>query len=640
MKNTKKRQFIKRVAAITMAIIIGFSMTACDENSGDHDNDSKDIETNSSNALVGKWCSTQQDANEGTSVDYEFTNDGKLLTGGLDQGFTYTVSGDTLTVKISGQIFGVATFSISGTVLTLSNTCGPIAAIPYYKTSSSNGNGNNNGNSGGNGNSSVHMYIGNSSDKSYKLTLTGNSSFELKVGSKISSGTATQNGNQFQWTLSPQAGAPFTVQLSSAGIVQIAGIITFNDGSYENEPGFLTPTHSGSGMTWTVTFNTNGGTSVDSITVLDNEIIDEIPYSFKSWTPTTAGFYPASQVVTWKEGTKTWNFGTDRVTKNITLRAEWANPNTIITQGTGSIVEKAVVYAQTTSNQYILALSSDVTVSATSSLTAPYAQLYIIGIGLERKISITSEGRIFVVGPELSGGNTTIALTLGNNITLEGNASNNTALVYVQNGATFTMLNGSKITGNTSDGNAYVSNINNHGYGAAGVHVDGATLILAGGIITGNTNNMMGLKDGITKVCSAGGVYAEAGSTVVLQSGSISGNINSAGSADIYSTWSSTIIVDGNTTVGEICLGGNFSSNIFSSNSKIIVMPDFIGTATVNLMGNNASDWVNKTILQGATAAQIQRFTLGYFLTTGTGRPAIPISNTYKFDVTGKLVAN
>jgi len=98
--------------------------------------------------------------------------------------------------------------------------------------------------SSGNGNSSVLTYKGyidSPSYKEYKLTITSNTSFELKVDSKISSGMAAQNGNQFQWTLSPQAGAPFTVQLSSAGIVQISGIITFNDGSYEAGPGMLTP---------------------------------------------------------------------------------------------------------------------------------------------------------------------------------------------------------------------------------------------------------------------------------------------------------------------------------------------------------------------------------------------------------------
>jgi len=98
--------------------------------------------------------------------------------------------------------------------------------------------------------SSILNYIGSSSssDKQYRLTITDNSIFELHVGTKISSGTAAQNGSQWQWTLSPQGGVPFTVQLSSGGIVQISGSITFNDGSYETAPGMLTPTHSGNGV--------------------------------------------------------------------------------------------------------------------------------------------------------------------------------------------------------------------------------------------------------------------------------------------------------------------------------------------------------------------------------------------------------
>ena len=98
--------------------------------------------------------------------------------------------------------------------------------------------------SSGNGNSSVLKYLGyidSPNYKEYKLTITGNNSFELEVSTKISSGTAAQNGSQFLWTLSPQAGAPFTVQLSTSGIVQIAGVITFNNGSYETGPGLITP---------------------------------------------------------------------------------------------------------------------------------------------------------------------------------------------------------------------------------------------------------------------------------------------------------------------------------------------------------------------------------------------------------------
>jgi formylglycine-generating enzyme required for sulfatase activity len=121
--------------------------------------------------------------------------------------------------------------------------------------------------------SSILNYIGSSSslDKQYRLTITDNNSFELHVGTKISSGTAVQNGSQWQWTLSPQGGVPFTVQLSSGGIVQINGGITFNDGSYETAPGMLTPIHSGNGVF--VSLNSVTGFITSQLTLIFDKAI-------------------------------------------------------------------------------------------------------------------------------------------------------------------------------------------------------------------------------------------------------------------------------------------------------------------------------------------------------------------------------
>jgi len=122
MKKTIKWQFVKKMAIIAFLVIIGLSMAACEDGGG-----------GSGNPLVGKWYSTQKAADDGDTAPFEFTSDGKLLTAGTDEGITYTVSGNTLTTKVSGQTIGTTTFSISGTVLTLSRACTPLAAMPYYK---------------------------------------------------------------------------------------------------------------------------------------------------------------------------------------------------------------------------------------------------------------------------------------------------------------------------------------------------------------------------------------------------------------------------------------------------------------------------------------------------------------------------
>jgi len=107
------------------------------------------------NPLIGKWYFSQQaadDDDDGTDATYEFTSDRKLLVGGSDSdGFTYTVSGNTLTVKVPGFEMGKTTFSISGTKLTLDNTFTPFLMTTLYKSVGSGGGGGGGGGSGGGG---------------------------------------------------------------------------------------------------------------------------------------------------------------------------------------------------------------------------------------------------------------------------------------------------------------------------------------------------------------------------------------------------------------------------------------------------------------------------------------------------------
>jgi hypothetical protein len=83
--------------------------------------------------LVTKWYVTQEKADLGIAVAYEFTADGKVLILGTEFA-TYTVSGNTFTTTISGYTMGTVTWSVSGTVLTLNaEPASGIASGTYYK---------------------------------------------------------------------------------------------------------------------------------------------------------------------------------------------------------------------------------------------------------------------------------------------------------------------------------------------------------------------------------------------------------------------------------------------------------------------------------------------------------------------------
>jgi len=401
---------------------------------------------------------------------------------------------------------------------------------------------------------------------------------------------------------------------------------------------------------FTVTFDAKGGTPVEAITVNGGETIAEAPVSEKfDWTPSKAGLFPASQDVVWENGGKEFKFGSDKVTADITLTAKWTEPKDIATASlapvSGSLIEKAVKYAGDKGGKFLLAINADVDTD-TAKLDQDYADLRIVGLGGERKINMKgTTGRIFVVG---AAGKKNIALTLGNNVTLNGKDSNNTSLILVQEGATVTMLANSKVTGNTSSGAGYVSWDNNHGFGVAGVHVDGATLIMSGGNISGNTNALEGTKNGtstnngymVAKTLSAGGVFVEAAGTVNLQSGTINGNYNSGGTTDIFVTSGSSTLINtatfgGNVVVGEIGLGA--SSN--GSTAKITLAADFSSTnvAKINLQGPTTA-WTNdkKMIVQGANATTVQRFQLNKLLPASGTAAATDIGNSVKLGNDGK----
>jgi hypothetical protein len=83
----------------------------------------------------------------------------------------------------------------------------------------------------------IVIYEGYANGNEYILKITDNSSYDLNVDNKTSTGTASKNENI--WTLKPSIGNSFTVEINSSGITNIIGIITFIDGNTLVGPGAI-----------------------------------------------------------------------------------------------------------------------------------------------------------------------------------------------------------------------------------------------------------------------------------------------------------------------------------------------------------------------------------------------------------------
>jgi len=383
--------------------------------------------------------------------------------------------------------------------------------------------------------------------------------------------------------------------------------------------------------TWTVTFDSSGGTAVASQTVQDGGTVSE-PYSFlKRGDPTAEGLYPANKKATWKKGGTAFNFS-DKITADTTLKAEWADqPAVTLSSSAATIVEKAVTYINANADKYILALNADVTVPSSQSITAPYADLEIIGLASERTITATANGTLFTVGKAETAGVkrevTTIALTVGNNITLSGKAANNNSVIWVRNGAVLTLNTGSKITGNSNSGATMAT-----GYGAAAIHVDNADFIMNGGTITANNN----ANSNDNRWGSAGAVYAEDDSHVSLLGGSITDNTftSTASTKDVYATYTTSLTVGGTVQIGELVI----STNDTNTTHPIIQVTAFTGSGAVsklNLRSNNAAaaTYYNGKQIMSGVAAGYAKFTLGSYISQTT---AAAITGK-TIDATGRL---
>ena len=329
----------------------------------------------------------------------------------------------------------------------------------------------------------------------------------------------------------------------------------------------------------------------------------------------------------YREGESTpFNFAAP-ITGNITLKAHYTTVSTVSPIGSvpANDIDTALSYVNSNAAAYTLLIDDDIAIAGSDSrvLSASNAKLTLIGIDSERTISLNSAARMFTVGQS---GQTGIELTLGNNITLKGHNANNRCVVNVRNAAVFTMLTGSKITGNSS------SDTDENG---AAVSVNGADFTMQGGTITGN--NSTG-----SSSSGPGGLYGfAANTTITLVGGSVTGNSAVGGSGDV------TVLhtIDKFTLSGSASIGNLTLNSDGSTCSALTIEPGWTGSVTgLNLRGNDAvmntniGWWLGENVLTGVgvNAASVGRITLGYFLSV-TAFDTQPISATHEINTSGVL---
>ena len=391
----------------------------------------------------------------------------------------------------------------------------------------------------------------------------------------------------------------------------------------------------------TVTFNSNGGNAVSPEKVIEGGKAREPKDPVKSVAESdieTAGLYKSKWIFEGWFGADDKLFDFDEpITKNITLAAKWKLPIVDLTGMAGAnIVERAVAYAKANADAYVLAINNDFSV-APQTLNTTNLELSIIGLGSERKINLGAQGALFTVG---ASDNTGISLTLGNNITLVGRADNNNTVVTVNNGANFVMLDGSKITGNTSSADFTA------GAGAAvNITGSGTTFTMKGGTVTGNTSTY-------TTNLYAGGVCITSNGSFYMEGGSIKGN-NGLGGDITFAQTASNFTLSGDAEVGTLTV--NYGGA--TSYSTTSIASGWTGSvATLNLRANGTttidgviSAWYNattpRTVLKGGgspahtlTAADVAKFALVKFLCAETIVPSQPIGEAgagYKIENSG-----
>ena len=238
---------------------------------------------------------------------------------------------------------------------------------------------------------------------------------------------------------------------------------------------------------------------------------------------------------------------------------ETINPETRITTVAANDFNAAITRANSVAGDYVLLISQNVN-STNHTLNTGNVRLTIIGQGQERTVQYNGSANQWLLWLNANG----VQLTLGQNITLRGIPNGNTNLVAtgVNAAATLTMLDGSKITGHTSD------------RAAVGLYNANSIFIMEGGEITGNHSS-----DTLNNATSSGGVYIESyAHNIIIKGGRIAGNTamrrfnttpgstsNQSRPSDIY-------------TQNSILLSGDFEIGVLNTSTAITLDGPFTGS--------------------------------------------------------------
>ena len=223
----------------------------------------------------------------------------------------------------------------------------------------------------------------------------------------------------------------------------------------------------------------------------------------------------------WYRGETPWDFSTV-IAEDITLIAKWGSIDLSgIAATTGdTVVDKTITYVNANPADYTLLVGEDIVITGGYPLSQSNVSLTLLGLGSERKISLTSQGYMFVVGKN---GETGIELTLGENITLVGFSSGNSTLINIQYGGTLTMQDNAMLIGGYS------------GYGVSQTIGGGYFIMKGSSKVTGNTSI---------------GVFMDGGYFTMQDSASVTNNAGGGVQAFGFITMQDNALVSNNGSFG------------------------------------------------------------------------------------------
>ena len=300
----------------------------------------------------------------------------------------------------------------------------------------------------------------------------------------------------------------------------------------------------------------------------------------------------------------------------------------------------AALNAITTAGNYTVTLLQNQTMTAGHTISNTGRNITIVGSGartITHEISNAADHMFSFTMAAL-----TSSLTLGENITVQGRTTTGAGAVVNNEGGTFRMLPGSRITGHVSNAAAGGTVRINGDVAIAAI----VTFEMQGGSIDGNSNT----SGGAATSTGSGGVSFTSG-TFIMSGGSITGNRHgtaaqvadgTAEASDVYHavTNADRFTVSGNATIGELKLSATSTTagatvNIGTGWSGSIIKLNLRGGN--NAIATSSSYWTDRTapIFNDITAAQVARVGLGDFISGNNARQTI--SNTHYINASGVL---